>query len=452
MLRRLGLIGLPLVMMMAQDLRVSENRRYLVRSDGTAFFYLGDTAWELFHRLNREDADEYLENRRQKGFSVIQAVALAELDGLSVANAYGHLPLVDRDPSKPNEAYFAHADWIIRKAAEKGLIIGLLPTWGEKVVTAPWQKTPGVIFNEANARVYGRWIGTRYKNTPNLIWVLGGDRDAKEVVAVWRAMAQGIREGDGGRHLQTYHPPGGKSSSESLHDEAWLDFNLMQSGHAAKNLRNDLMIETDYARKPVKPVIDAEPRYENHPVNWKPKELGWFDDFDVRQAAYWAVLAGAAGHTYGCHDIWQMAAAGRESVGLARGDWRSSLNLPGAYQVGYMRRLMESRPMLSRVPAQELLIDPPAGEATQRLMKGDGHLLAYTPMGQPITIKVGELPWKESVAWWYDPRVGKAQEIGRVKHDATHRFTVPGTPARGNDWVLVLDDPSKGFSRPGASR
>ena len=62
------------------SLKVSENGRYLVHEDGTPFFFLADTAWELLHRLNREEAEQYLENRRQKGFTVILTVGLAELD------------------------------------------------------------------------------------------------------------------------------------------------------------------------------------------------------------------------------------------------------------------------------------------------------------------------------------------------------------------------------------
>ncbi len=82
-------------------LKISENKRFLVKTDGTPFFYLGNTAWELFHRLNREEADKYLKNRADKGFSVIQAVVLAELAGLKEPNPYGHLPLRNNDPTQP---------------------------------------------------------------------------------------------------------------------------------------------------------------------------------------------------------------------------------------------------------------------------------------------------------------------------------------------------------------
>src|SRR5689334_15331977 len=84
------------------ELKVAPGGRYLVTADGKPFFYLGDTAWELFHRLNREEATRYLENRARKGYTLIQAVALAELDGLNDPNPYGNRPLVNDDPTKPD--------------------------------------------------------------------------------------------------------------------------------------------------------------------------------------------------------------------------------------------------------------------------------------------------------------------------------------------------------------
>ena len=200
-------------------LRVSDNHRFLVTDDGRPFFWLGDTAWELFHRLNREEAERYLEDRAKKGFTVVQAVALAELDGLADPNPYGHRPLVDNDPTRPDvkegpaNDYWDHVDWIVEKANSLGIYVGFLPTWGDK-----WNKKWGVgpeIFTPANAEVYGEWIGRRYRDR-GIVWILGGDRpvetDAhREII---RAMARGLKKGDGGAHLMTLHPTGGDGSSK----------------------------------------------------------------------------------------------------------------------------------------------------------------------------------------------------------------------------------------------
>ena len=115
------------------QLRVSESKRYLETTEGKPFLWIGDTAWELFHRLNREEAVEYLENRKAKGINVIQAVVLAERDGLRTPNPYGALPFKDLDPTQPNEAYFEHVDFIVNEAEKLGLYLGMLPTWGDKI-------------------------------------------------------------------------------------------------------------------------------------------------------------------------------------------------------------------------------------------------------------------------------------------------------------------------------
>jgi hypothetical protein len=428
-------------------LRVSENHRFLEHRDGTPFFYLGDTAWELFHRLTLADTARYLDDRAAKGYTVIQAVALAEFDGLTEPNAEGARPLVDNDPMRPHEAYFRHVDAVVKMARERGLYIGLLPTWGDKVGKA-WGIGP-VGFQSSNARFYGRWLGRRYADAPNLIWILGGDRDAKGVEPVWRAMAEGIREGDHGAHLISFHPTGGQSSATLSHNEAWLDFNMVQSGHHQRDIANYAMIERDYARSPAKPVLDGEPRYEDQPINWKP-DNGWFDDYDARQGAYWAIFAGAAGHTYGCHDIWQFRTPRRAPVSQARSNWTAALDLPGARQVGFVRRLMLARPYFSRVPDQTLIVAGQApGAGHLQATRGDGYAMIYFPLGAPATIALDKLGDRQVQAWWFDPRQGTAQAAGLYEARAPREFTPPGRPGRGNDWVLVLDDAARQYAAPG---
>ncbi len=112
-------------------LRVSDNRRFLVRDDGTPFFFLGDTGWTLLQRLDREEADHYLRDRAAKGFTAIQVMGISEFDGLTVPNPYGDLPLEGGDPARPNDAYFRHLDFIADRAAALGLYVALLPTWGD---------------------------------------------------------------------------------------------------------------------------------------------------------------------------------------------------------------------------------------------------------------------------------------------------------------------------------
>jgi hypothetical protein len=429
-------------------LKISENKRFLIHEDGTPFFYLGDTGWELVHRLNKEETEKYLENRRAKGFTVIQAVALAELDGLNTPNAEENKPLIDNDPLKPNEAYFIHVDWVIRKAAEKGIFIGLLPTWGDKV-DKRWGAGP-VIFNKDNAFKYGQWIGKRYRDFPNIIWINGGDRDGGgDNTPVWNALAEGIKSVDK-NHLMTFHPWGERSSSEWFHNSSWLDFNMCQTGHGQRSYAiYKQIIVRDYDLKPVKPCFDGEPRYEDHPVGWNPNVLGWFNDEDIRQALYWNLFSGSFGHTYGCHPIWQMKTPEREAIGLVRNNWYDVLDLPGAWDLIHARRLFESRSFLSRVPDQSMIVPSYYPETDYVVAtRGNGYAFVYFPTGWSAEIILDKLGAKSVTAYWYDPRKGESKLIDTISGTGTRKFTPPSN-GRGNDWILVLDDLSKGFKAPG---
>ena len=263
-------------------LSISSNGKFITTMDGQPFFWLGDTAWELPHRLNRTEVVSYLESSVEHGINVIQIVALAELDGLTVANAQGDLPLQDKDPTKPlttsgnnhNIAdeydYWDHLDFVIESAESLGIYVALLPTWGEYL----WEnrgQPADPIFNTTNATQYGEWLGARYKDYNNIIWVLGGDRipDSDQKLTIIRNMAEGL-DSTGSTQLKTYHPWGGKSSSEYFHGDEWLDFNSFQSGHTMQNNPNYNWTHSDYAKWNTKPTIDIESRYEHLPINFDP--------------------------------------------------------------------------------------------------------------------------------------------------------------------------------------
>lgn len=422
-------------------LRVSDNKRFLVREDGQPFFWLGDTAWELFHRLTLEEADVYFKDRVDKGFTVIQTVALCEMLGIETPNVHGDFALFDEDPTKPNERYFTHIDAMIEKAADFGLYIALLPTWGCYVVGNRGLK----LFDEERAYAYGAWIAKRYLEYPNLIWVNGGDRLLEirgvDYCPVWRALAEGICSVDAGRHLMTFHPRGEHSSSEWFHNDGWLDFNMMQTG-PRKDYPNYELIEKDYAMAPIKPCMDGEPGYEGATTDR-------LTAHDVRRYAYWALFAGAHGHTYGCLEIWQMYDPPKEPINGARIPWREALNLPGAIQMQYVRNLIESRPFMSRIPDQGLIAsDVGILEDRVQATRGEDYAFVYVSSGRPVTVRMGRISGNKVTAWWFDPRSGEASSLGQFANAGTCTFT---PPSRGDDqdWVLVLDDAQKSFSVPG---
>lgn len=464
---------------LAAQIDVHRGQRYLETKDGKPFFWLGDTAWELFHRMTREDARAYLRLRRAQGYNVIQAVALAEEDGLGTPNRYGDVPLIDNDPTRwaitPGRRagradeydYWDHVDYVIKAAAREKLYIGLLPTWGDKVAHL-WGVGP-IIFNAENARAFGRMIGARYADQWNVIWILGGDRPAVyrgndgqqyDDRDIWRAMAAGIREGEGGRHhLMTYHPAGGpNSSSHYLHADAWVQMNAFQSGHGARETPAWEWVARDLALQPPKPTIDLEPCYEDHPVNpwdgkWTRAGRGYFDDYDVRARTYRSVFAGACGVTYGHHQIWQFVDSSRYrpvNVGDTIIGWQRAMHAPGAYQMQHLKHLLLSRPYFSRVPDPGLLVTAAGSDYTDLVVATRDSLgtyaMVYLPQNRPVTIDLARLRGGHKQAWWYDPRTGEARTTTVTNHGGPATFT---PPAEGKDWVLVIDDAALRYSPPG---
>jgi hypothetical protein len=245
---------------------------------------------------------------------------------------------------------------------------------------------------------------------------------------------------------------GGRSSSEFFHTDDWVDFNMLQSGHGSYDNPNYKQVSSDYSLSPVKPTMDGEPRYEDHPVNWDPVN-GWFNDFDIRQATYWGLFAGGFGTTYGCHNIWQMYESGLEPISSARRTWRETLDLPGAWDMQHVRNLMMSRPFLNRVPDQSLLAaSPDSGAGYIQATRGEHYAMLYIPTGKNLSVNLERIAGDEIKAWWYNPRTGEAEVNGTFTKKGTREFDPPGKPTRGNDWVLVLDDASQNFPAPGVVR
>jgi hypothetical protein len=437
-------------------LKVSENRHFLVTESGQPFFWLGDTAWELFHRAGREDAGRYLHNRATNGFTVIQAVVLAEFSGLTDPNPYGQLPLVNNDPTQPNEEYFKHVDWVVERANALGLYIGMLPTWGDKWNKA-WGEGPE-IFTPENASAYGEWLGKRYRDS-GLVWILGGDRgvENERQKEILRAMARGLRKGDGGAHLITLHPCGGSGSAQWFHNENWLNFNLRQNGHQAEFTGRYDQTRVDYDRMPSKPVIDAEPIYEGHPIAFDAKKFGHSVAADVRRPLYWDLFTGACGHTYGHHSVWQMWTTNRAPVNNPLMPWYEAIDQPGGRQMHYAKDLLLSRPFLTRVPDDTVLVTdrvptsvPGAGRyrfVATRDSEGS-YAMVYVPAGRKFSVHMDVIHGNPVKAWWFNPRTGKASAIGEFANAGAREFTPPDL-GEALDWVLVLDAAARHFPEPG---
>lgn len=428
-------------------LKVSENQRFLVTEFGEPFFWLADTAWELFHRCDREEVIYYLDKRKSQGFNVVQAVALAEIDGIQTPNRYGETPIIENDPTRPNAAYFEHVDFVIEEAAKRGIYIALLPTWGDKVFKNNWGVGPE-IFDPQNATIFGEWVGNRYKDHTNIIWVIGGDRNPRQGsddVEIWRNMAEGVAAGIGGHDnaLMTFHPqpakPGG--SSNWFHQDAWLDFNMHQTGHCP-NQATYKIIAHDYALSPTKPTLDGEPLYEDHPNCFNAKELGYSIPDDIRRIMYWNVFAGAFGQTYGCHAVWQMYTNDRSPINAPLRPWKVALDLPMAHQAQHLKKLMLSRPFLSRIPAMDMVVTPQEDDhhfvAATRDENGT-YAMVYFPTGKSVDLNLAGLKGQQLDLSWYDPRTGHLHQPIQKAYVKNLSMTTPTSGEKGHDWVLIID-------------
>lgn len=462
-----------------ESLHVSKNKHYLVDEHNTPFFWLGDTGWELIHRLNREEAVYYLRTRKEQGFNVIQTVLLSEFGGLTIPNAYNSLPLIANDPTRlkitlGNDTsnvgeydYWDHADFIVKKAEELGIYIGLLPCWGEYVIP---REGRSIFDTPQQAYSYGNQVGKRFRLHKNIIWIFGGDRlpdERENGLTLWRAMAKGVADGtnnitdfncktDYSTTLMTYHCFA--SSSEWFQNDEWLDFNSWGSYHSDFNLTKSYeQAIADWNLPNPKPTLNSEPAYEEHSVNWL-ENNGTFTSFDVRQAAYWSVFGGALGHTYGCNPVWQFYDEGRIPITFVHTYWQKALTDEGACQLKYLKKLIESRPMLERSPDQSV-ISKEKGSGSNKCISsvGNNYLMVYIPTGYPVTIQMGKITGDSVIAWWYNPRNGEASKIGEYKNVGEVEFIPNGISkelnwlktGRGCDWVLVLDDKKAGYSAPG---
>jgi Protein of unknown function (DUF4038)/Putative collagen-binding domain of a collagenase len=410
-------------------IRVGKDGRHFVDQKSAPFFWLGDTAWPLFAQYSKTQAEAYLQNRSEKGFTVIQGVLAWGLgSGMEqktpMANALGQKPWLNDDPSTPNPAYFEHVDQLVQFANQKGLVLAMLPTWGFYVKESP-------VVNMKNARAYGRWLGARYKSAPNVVWVNGGDRTPTGFEDVFRELARGLREGDGGAHLITYHPCGWRSSAQFFHAEDWLDFNMIETWTEWSKIYPAVV--SDSLRAPRKPVVLGEGAYENGPEY----PQGPITPLIVRRQAWWTVMAGGF-HTYGQNQMWRMET-----------DWDKSFDTPGADQVCLMKRIVTSLPWPDLVPDQGVFATGIGSErslnAAMRSSEGK-RVLVYLASPTTVFLHLDKIEAKNAKATWISPVTGERKESGTYATGNLTGSTFPGSPTQffktpgfWEDAVLLLE-------------
>ena len=463
-------------------LKNSKNGRYIIQEDGTPIFWLADDGWGLHNRTNAGDANFYLATRKAQGFTVIHTWMVSKW---MPENLHGDGPfqgsIYNASTINVNQSFFDNIGHKIDLAASKGLYVVL--EIGHGLRNGPFSICLGNNPTNQGAYQYGWKIANALKKDgaqrPNIIWGLGIDTSpvsSKSLVSesrnveLVRIIAEGVADANNGLPLSSlngqadysttlisYHPQYPHSTSEWFGDDAWLDYNSHQSGRDARlNPLYHTLITTEYDMMPVKPCIEAEAGYEGGQGNLP---SGQFTPYNQRVEAYWSLFAGGFGFQYGHSSTWQFYVPVLFSPRAgATIDWHTAINAEGANDMIHVRNLMESRPLLIRIPDQSILAssEESGGPHTrlQATRDSDGcYAFVYATNGRNFDIHMGTISGKLAAAWWYDPRTGNATFIGNFPTTGTQTFDPPRSPStsetNGNDWILVLDDVSQGFGRPG---
>jgi hypothetical protein len=418
-------------------LKMGSTSRHIVDQNGKPFLLVGDAAWNLFVNLSNSDADFYLENRKQLGFT---GVIVNLIEHLHAANApqnlYGVAPFTGQAfTTTPNDAYFAHVDYIVKSAAAKGIVILLFPLYlGDSCGSQGWCVEMGAA-TISDIRNWGQYVGNRYKDDDNIVWVIGGDMDPSPVREKVQAVVDGILSADS-RHLFTAHNALNQMAVTPWPGAAWLDVNNVYS--VSFTLYESIL--SAYSISPPMPVFLVESRYENDGLP-TPQEL--------RAQSYWTLLSGGFGHVFGNCPLWGFGFAGKF---CASTDWKAELNKVGSLNMRHFQALFNSRHWHSLVPDTSHTVLT-AGYGTfggpdyaSAACAADGSsILAYLPSSRTVAVSGACLQGNMMIAWWYDPSNGVATQIGTFPTTMPQNFS----PPTSGDWVLVLDSSIVSFPPPG---
>ncbi len=439
------------------QLMVKKGETIIRHQDGSPFLWLGCTAWGMPEWLNREEVDFYLDDRKSKGFNVVQLCLFwgkrqdyPTTFTPNAKNPYGYAafqaandaidplrPAVVEggSPESPND-YWDHVDYCIQAISKRGMYAAILPLWGRRYLNATHTDHSHKIFTKDNIRQYGAFLGERYGKAPHIIWVNGGDvkaDDGGDFMMEYRMLSEGIAQGVTGKNpkwnqpdpawdqlMMTYHPDGAPmlNSSAWFHDDIWLDFNMIETfvhrDYIVKAIRQDLH------KLPVKPTVMGEPHYEgkisgHHAAPIHMRRQGWQSFF-----------AGACGFTYGG----AFDDEGNGPLFSPANNWKPLLKQKGATQMIHLRYFMENHNWWDWKPATGMIANGKGeGELEKLVVKYADKLMIYFPDNSPCTIQ-SQAATSYS---WFNTATGTEIKGGPV----TNQTFQP--PAGWEDGVLMLE-------------
>ncbi len=407
---------------------LSVKGRYLFE-DGKPFFWLGDTAWLLFEKLTPAETELYLSDRAGKGFNVVQATVLHTSQRLES----GQTACAE---------YFDKIASAVEYARKLGIYMALLPCWGSFVKNK--------IIDRGNVETYARFLGRRFNKYDNIIWILGGDIRGDVDPALYDVFAKTLKSYNPER-LISFHPFGRTCSCRWFNGCGWLDFNMFQSGHRrygqtfANVSDNGKNGEPDYEEdnykyveealnlNPVKPVLDGEPSYEGIVQGLHDFSQPYWTARDVRRYAYWSVLSGACGFTYGNNAVMQFHSFGDPDANYGvREEWRTALSAEGARQMKYLKQLMLSVDFTQGSPRPGLIIDNGVRYDHSVCFAGEDFVLIYNCNGGEIRLRA---PFNSPFnAFEFNPGNGCRRPLGFNK--AADGYIFPAWD--GHDRVIIL--------------
>lgn len=422
---------------LAFPLRVSDNKRYLVDSSGKPFLIVGDTAWSLIAQLNRNEILEYLDDRQRRGFNAI-IVNLIEhkFADRAPAKIDGVAPFRDMaNFAEPVPEYFDDAHRAIEEANRRGISVWLCPAY------LGWGGGDEGFFHKIRRagptalRAYGRYLGERFKDLSNIVWMPGGDYALPESDR-WAGeeVASGLRDG-GARQIMTAH--GGQTTGvETFGDQPWLEV------ESVYRYQEDLWrpLQVAWLQRPVRPFVMIESAYEGEHQASPAR---------IRAQAWWSVLCGAAGQFFGNNPIWYFDGPGfidRKSAPT----WRKALDLPGSRDMSRLAAFFSGWPWHTLEPdLQSELIVSGAGEDGMRITASrsrDGRLaIVYIPSegraSREFVVDLRVFPSPPTVRW-FNPAADAPLRSADTPDDQHHQHTfhTPGDNGAGaNDWVLIMD-------------
>lgn len=428
-----GLLLSPCLFAQMQKLKIDGNNRFLIKEDGKPFVWIGETNW-FFAKLPPATIDSILDTRSRQGFTVMFVSCREKL-----YNGEGPGSI-----DNPNQAWWSYLDEYIAKCEQRNLYVGItLGWWG---VAKKHRETD--LYN------YGKWVGARYKDKNNIVWLtLGeaGGHSRKSTLPFNKisALVNGIRDGDSGQKLLTVHADFKRGTSIS-NDGEICDFNNWQTSQwccpddlPRKDERTWKVweaIEYDYNKryngKP-KPTLDAEAWYENN------KDFCEGSAFNIRRRAYFTLFAGAFGHTYGAGGIWDGLNSGQDCSSKAM----DAINYPGASHMGYLSDFLHGlgEDFLKLTPNQSIVVEGNSDSYDSHIQASAAYdntfALIYSATDAPYKVNLSKLVGSTISGIWYNPRTNKYLSEKKVLFTdkmKMQKVDPPGKLGAGNDWVLIL--------------